>query len=88
MLAPEKRDPKQAAEALEKLAGPLKVLDDQLKSQQYLIGNHFTIADLNLASVMSRATAMDLGAPPNVKTWLHRCLDRPAAQAALKQRAG
>jgi len=88
MLAPEKRDAKQAADALQKLAGPLAVLDEHLKAQQYLVVNHFTVADLNLASVMSRSTAMDLAATPNVKTWLHRCLDRPAAQAALKQRAG
>lgn len=87
MLAPEKRDPKQAAEALQKLAGPLKVLDDHLKGQPYLIGHQFTVADLNLASVMSRATQMDLSATPNVKAWLQRCLDRPAAQAVLKQRA-
>ena len=87
MLPAEKRDPKQAADALQKLAGPLKVLDDHLKAQQYLIGNQFTVADLNLASVLSRATQMDLSATPNVKAWLYRCLDRPAAQAALKQRA-
>ncbi len=87
MLPPEKRDPKQAADALQKLTGPLEVLDEHLKAQQYLVGNHFTIADLNLAGVMSRATVMDLGATPTVKVWLQRCLDRPAAQVALKQRA-
>lgn len=87
MLPPEKRDPKQAAEALQKLAGPLKVLDDHLKGHQYLIGNQFTIADLNLASVISRYIQADMSATPNVKAWLQRCLDRPAAQAALKQRA-
>jgi glutathione S-transferase len=87
MLPPEKRDLKQAADALQKLAGPLKVLDDHLKGKQYLIGNQFTVADLNLASVMSRATQMDMSATPNVKAWLQRCLDRPAAQAALKLRA-
>jgi glutathione S-transferase len=87
MLPAEKRDPKQAAEALQKLAEPLKVLDDHLKAQQFLIGNQFTVADVNLASVMSRAAQMDLSATPNVKAWLQRCLDRPAAQAALKQRA-
>ncbi|HKF72832.1 MAG TPA: glutathione S-transferase family protein [Stellaceae bacterium] len=87
MLPAEKRDPKQAAEALQKLAGPFQVLDDHLKAQQYLVGSQFTVADLNLASVMSRATAMDLSAAPNVKAWLDRCLDRPAAQAALKRRA-
>jgi glutathione S-transferase len=85
-LPPEKRDGKQAAEGLQKLQGPLKVLDDHLAKQQFLVGNSFTIADLNLASVMIRALQMDLKAYPHVHAWLNRCLDRPAALAARKLR--
>jgi len=85
-LAPEKRDAKQAEDALAKLQGPLKVLDEHLASRQHLVGNSFTVADLNLASVMIRALQMDLTAAPHVNAWLHRCLDRPAALAARKLR--
>jgi glutathione S-transferase len=85
-LPTDKRDPKLAVEHLQKLQGPLKVLDDHLAKHQYLVGNSFTIADLNLASVMIRALQMDLKAHPHVQAWLNRCLDRPAALAARKMR--
>jgi len=48
-----------------------------------MLGNGFTVADLNVAAVVSRAIDMDLSAVPNLKGWLSRCLDRPAARAAL-----
>src|SRR5262249_40210404 len=37
----------------------------------------------NVAAVISRAIDMDLSAVPNVKAWLIRCLERPAARRAL-----
>ena len=49
----------------------------------YLLGSDFTVADLNVAAVISRAVDMDLSASPNLKAWLTRCLDRPAAREAL-----
>ena len=49
----------------------------------YLLGNDFTVADLNVAAVISRAVDMELSGVPNLKTWLTRCLERPAARAAL-----
>jgi glutathione S-transferase len=51
--------------------------------QPYLLGDTFTVADLNVAAVISRAVDMDLSAWPHLKVWLTRCLDRPAARAAL-----
>jgi glutathione S-transferase len=48
-----------------------------------LLGNEFTVADLNVAAVISRAVDMDLSAWPHLKAWLTRCLDRPAARDAL-----
>ena len=88
MFAPEKRDPKQAAGALEKLAGPFKVLNAHLQAHPYLVGSSFSVADLNLAGVMSRALAMDFAATPKVGEWLRRCLERPAAQKIRKLRDG
>ena len=72
-------------EALKVLAAPFKVLDAALVQEQgpYLLGREFTVADLNVAAVISRAVAMDLSAWPNLKAWLTRCLDRPAARKAL-----
>lgn len=85
-LPPEKRDPKQAEEALKKLQAPLKVLDEHLKAQPHLVGGGFTVADLNTAAVLVRGLQMDLRATPSLDAWLHRCYDRPAAQRAMKLR--
>ena len=77
------RDAAKRDEALKVLAAPFKVLDAAVSKQPYLLGTDFTVADLNVAAVISRAIDMDLAAVPNLKAWLMRCLDRPAAREAL-----
>ena len=86
-LPPAERDAAKLAEALTVLVKPFKVLDAAVAEQPYLIGNDFTVADLNVAAVISRAIDMDLSANPNLKAWLTRCLERPAARAALTLKA-
>ena len=54
-----------------------------MSKQSYLLGNAFTVADLNVAAVISRAVDMDLSATPHLAAWLDRCLERPAARQAL-----
>ena len=82
-LPPAERDAALREEALKVIAAPFKVLDAALAKQPYLLGNDFTVADLNVAAVISRAIDMDLSAVPHLKAWLTRCLERPAARAAL-----
>ena len=82
-LPPDECDAALRDEALKLLAVPFKVLDAALAQTPYLLGREFTVADLNVAAVISRAVAMDLSAWPNLKAWLTRCLDRPAARTAL-----
>ena len=86
-LPPAERDAIKRDEALKVLAAPFKVLDVAVVKQEYLLGNDFTVADLNVAAVISRAVDMDLSATPNLKAWLTRCLDRPAARKALALKA-
>jgi glutathione S-transferase len=86
-LPPEDRDPQRLAEALKVLAPPFKVLDGALAERPYLLGDDFTVADLNVAAVISRAIDMDLSATPHIGDWLGRCLGRPAARAAQALRA-
>jgi glutathione S-transferase len=82
-LPPAERDAALREEALKVVAAPFKVLDAALAEKPYLLGGEFTVADLNVAAVISRAVDMDLSAVPNLKAWLTRCLERPAARAAL-----
>jgi glutathione S-transferase len=86
-LPPEERDAEKLAEALKVIAAPFKVLDGALWGRPYLLGEAFTVADLNVAAVISRAVEMDLGGTPRLKDWLMRCLERPAAREALKLKA-
>jgi len=79
MNPPEQRDEKVAQAAVEALKGPLKALDQSLQGKDYLLGKTFTVADLNVASVMSWAAMMrlDMSATP---AWLQKCLGREANQ--------
>ena len=53
------RDPLKRDEALKVLAKPFKVLDAAVAKQDFLLGGTFTVADLNVAAVISRAIDMD-----------------------------
>jgi glutathione S-transferase len=65
------------------IAAALATLDRALEGRSWLIGKAFTVADLNVAGVLSpsRAEHLDLTTYPNVSAWLARCYARPAAQA-------
>jgi glutathione S-transferase len=76
------RDAQKRDEALAVIAAPFKILDAAVTTQPYLLGQDFTVADLNVAAVISRAVDMDLAAVPHLKAWLDRCLERPAARVA------
>jgi glutathione S-transferase len=52
-LPEDKRVSKLADEAEHQLQKPLSVLDQRLMTTGYLIGETFTVADLNVASVLS-----------------------------------
>jgi glutathione S-transferase len=55
-----------------------------------LLGQRFTVADLNVAAVLLRWADMGGADFPNATAWHQRCLARPAAQRAmaLRQKAG
>jgi glutathione S-transferase len=84
-IGPEdRRDPAAAERAERDLAAPLAVLDAALAGRRHLVGDGFTVADLNVASILSwaRQARVDLAPFPAAAAWLRACHDRPAAQAA------
>ncbi len=89
MLPEDKRDEAAAAKAEQAAQAPFKVINDILGSRDWLVGDGFSVADLNVAGVVSvvRRINFDLSAYPNVDRWLERCITRPAAVAAGKLRA-
>jgi glutathione S-transferase len=84
MTAPDKRKPEAVADAQKALPKPFGVLNGALQGRDYLLGSTFTVADLNLASIMSwsKPIKYDFGPFPNAGAWLDRCLSRPAYKAA------
>ncbi len=74
-----------AKSAPEQIKPAIKVLDAHLKGREWVVGNHFSVADINVATVVNTAKAakIDLSYAPNVEAWLARCLARPARNASL-----
>lgn len=83
MFTPPEQFDQQAIEvASEALNAPLKVLDDYLKGREYILGNKFMIADLNIAGVLLSAPLVgyDTSAFPAVTRWFEKCVRRDAHQ--------
>jgi glutathione S-transferase len=86
-VAPEPRDPKAIAAAAADLHEPLSILDGALTGKHYLAADRFTVADVNVASVLYRLLSFeDLHKYSEVKAWMDRCWGRPAAQKCRKMR--
>ncbi len=70
------------------LERPLARLEKHLQTQDYVVGNRFTVADLNLAEVLRYAMseAYLLDRHPQVKAWLSRCHARPAFERMMAGR--
>ena len=85
ILPPDQRDAEVAGAAVQQLQAPMRVLDDALEGREYLVGDSFSVADLNVAAVFSWAvpSKLDLSEFPNLSRWLTACISRPAARAAL-----
>jgi glutathione S-transferase len=62
------------------LVGPLDVLNKTFSATPYLLGQQFSVADLNVAMVMSRNlfAKVSLSGRPYLLDWLHRCWSREA----------
>jgi glutathione S-transferase len=86
ILPPAERSESAAQAAQEKLAQPFAVLDGVLADRKYLLGDAFTIADLNVAAVLSWAVLckLDLSKTPHTRRWLEECLARPGFTKARK----
>lgn len=70
----------------DKLAARYRWIDGELDGREYLLSEHFTVADAYLFVVTRWAVAMniDLSGVPNVKAHHERIKQRPAVQEALR----
>jgi glutathione S-transferase len=74
------RDPSYAERDELLLKKPLRVLDDALSAHSYLASDDFTVADLNVASILAwgKMGRLDLSGVPHVAQWLDASLRRAA----------
>lgn len=86
VLDESKREPDKVKRNLGVLKRPLAALDDALSGQEYLVDQRFTVADLNVASVLSwcKPARVSLRETPHLDAWLSRCLARPARKKAQR----
>ena len=75
-----------AAAAWAEVVPAFDVLEGVLAKRQWLVGNEFSLADLNVAAALYRAFAVDTAKWPKLTDWLKRCWDRPAAKKARAMR--
>jgi glutathione S-transferase len=71
------------------LRKPLGILNDALAGREYLVGNSFTVADLNVASILAwgKIARLDMSTLPEATRWLDGCLAR-AAYGRVRDRIG
>ena len=69
----------------DRVMAKFKYIDSQLTGRDYLMGNHFTVADGYLFTMLSWADRMkfDLSAMPNLLAYKDRVAARPKVQEAL-----
>ena len=74
------RDRKAIDKAMEALPGVLKILDDHLEGKEYMLGDKFTLADINVASVVMVAqyAEYDYSSYKNIKRWMDKLNERPS----------
>ncbi|KAF0135904.1 MAG: glutathione S-transferase domain-containing protein [Xanthobacteraceae bacterium] len=82
------RDAAVLAKSIETLKAPLAVLEGHLASHGgYLVGNRFTIADLNVSACVYYLRYSNLvDDKPAVKAWYQAATSRPAAKKAFALR--
>ena len=78
----DKQDQAVIDQASKGLVRPLKVLDHALRDSDYLFGEKFSVADLNVAGVMLllKAVNFDFDPSQNVSAWIEKCHTRPALE--------
>jgi glutathione S-transferase len=76
--------PSDQGEALAMLEKPLEALEESLKGQEFLLGDRFTVADLNVCCIVGiwggRGAKLDFSGLPHIDAWQKRCQSRSACK--------
>lgn len=77
---PSDRDPEAADSAEALLERPLSILDEHLSGKTHLVGDRFSVADINVAYGLDWLPLVDVRIDrwPALKQWIEACADRAA----------
>jgi glutathione S-transferase len=83
-LPESERSPK-AVQASHAAAEPLlRLLDDTVQGKEFIVGDTFTVADINVASVAVHATVVGfLAEHPKTGAWVHSITQRPSFKRSM-----
>lgn len=87
IFVPDDRRDTQVIEKAEKQIPPLlKTLDNHLAGKHHIAGPQFTIADINVASIVGITSAIqfDISEYKNIQHWLHTVHTRPAFKKYIR----
>ena len=89
MLPREQRNPAFVRNCKYKIMQGTAILDKELAGKKYLAGENFTLADINVAAIMSIHTVLhsELNMYPNFNKWLNNVLKRPAIQSLVDKKS-
>ncbi len=85
-LPEQERQPALAQAGLLKARQKVQILERGLQTKQWLVGNAFSVADLNVSAVLQRLPAIAGQDAPHALAWHQRCFDRAAAKRAFALR--
>jgi glutathione S-transferase len=80
-LPKEKWNEAAMASAKSEIETHLAILDRQLAGKQYLVAEHFTLADICYLPFLEFLPLMEIVPPPAIAAWRERLLARPSARA-------
>lgn len=82
-LPPERWDAQAFSQARQEIDTHLAVVADALQDRDYLVGDHFSLADIAYLPFLQFLALMEVTPPPAVAAWSERVLSRPSAQATI-----
>ena len=85
-LPPERWDTKAFAEASRAIDRHLGIVARELDGREFLVGDHFSAADLVYLPLLQFLPLMEVTTPAAVSTWAERLLSRPSAMATVPDR--
>ena len=76
----DQKDENAIKKAMDELPKLFKILDNQLEGKEYILGDKFTVADINVGSVVmvAQMAQYDYSSYKNVSRWMAKLNDRPS----------